>query len=61
MNKTCEVCLYYQKDEIPNRKGECRLNPPVPVPREGNIITTWPVTKKDDWCGQFVSDQVEVH
>jgi hypothetical protein len=61
MKNTCASCRYYE----PNH-GECRLQPPVRLPRRfaddataGNrvrdeeVLWGWPKVKSNDWCGHF--------
>jgi len=62
MEKKCEFCHYWVKDENILTEGECRIKPPqaflIAGPdRLGNIVHQmvcfWPRTKKELWCGEF--------
>lgn len=65
-NKVCETCVWWRVEVGSEyRGGDCRKREPVvgamlittdgysEKPKEG----TWPVTKKDDWCGAWNSKQ----
>ena len=54
----CEICLYWESDDLP--LGYCYLNPPTVVPLPtGDTGTSepWavrPKTRAEDWCGSIV-------
>lgn len=54
--KTCETCRYWQKSEKELKQGECRINPPsaTPIPSQQGValMSYYPVTAPDNWCGQ---------
>ena len=46
----CFNCIWWNAHRG-NRRGECRINPPVVVgDRSG-----WPETSKTDWCGDYTA------
>jgi hypothetical protein len=51
----CETCRYWHKG-VYMVTGlpvyTCRRQPPTP-----GAITMWPVTKHDDWCGEWAAKQ----
>jgi hypothetical protein len=51
----CSNCKFWENENnINNNKGKCRINAPtVLVGSMSNILTIWPRTNSDDWCGQF--------
>lgn len=64
--RVCETCVWWRIEVGSEWKGgDCRKREPVvgivlistegysEKPREG----TWPLTKKDDWCGAWNSKQ----
>lgn len=42
-DEKCETCRYY-------KNTTCRRN----APEIGLIEAVWPITKPDDWCGEFM-------
>lgn len=69
----CDSCVYYdQMNQGPT--GICRLNPPTVIPtqigehhqvgdmskgvRTTKPFTTWPIVRKDDWCGCYATELV---
>lgn len=61
----CEHCLFWRACQVhPDcGQGSCAFLPPVIVPVERNhdvprdYITVWPITDKNQWCGQFVDKE----
>ncbi len=53
--KTCSACRYW--NEQSDNEGECRVRPPQAisfrVDEETHFETVFPVTKAEDWCGEF--------
>lgn len=53
--KTCSACKYWNKQS--DAQGECRVRPPqtvtFKVDEETKFETVFPVTKAEDWCGEF--------
>lgn len=65
----CLGCAFFERYHG-TETGECRISPPVRLPREfsqdataGNRVRNeevrwgWPVVKTDQWCGEFRSIQ----
>lgn len=51
---TCSNCLYWKViDPDRNSAGECRTNAPSPVAIDGDVMTVFPDTPPDLWCGQY--------
>ena len=51
MTERCETCRYWNKGtHVPSGMTvyTCRRTPPTP-----GAITLWPITKHDDWCGEW--------
>ncbi len=46
MTITCEQCAYWEQRE--GEVGWCRRDPP------GKLAYGWPLSRRDDWCGQAV-------
>jgi hypothetical protein len=44
MTITCEQCAYWEQRE--GEVGWCRRDPP------GKLAYGWPLSRRDDWCGQ---------
>jgi hypothetical protein len=53
--KTCSACKYWNKQS--DAEGECRVRAPqtmvFKVDEETRFETRFPVTKAEDWCGEF--------
>lgn len=48
----CQSCSFFDiepKEDL----GLCRRYPPILVNVEGDYESTFPVTARDDWCGEF--------
>src|SRR5690242_6639672 len=46
LSRSCATCLYHQR-------GRCHRSPPqVVVSKGGVLLTVWPETNPDDWCGE---------
>jgi len=54
-NKTCSACAYWKDTD--GTQGECRVRPPqamaFTIDHETKFETRFPVTKAEDWCGEF--------
>lgn len=50
----CETCVFWKPRSM-TYDGSCRQRPPVLVvdPEDGTAITRWPVTDRDDLCGEW--------
>ncbi len=46
---SCQKCFYYNVTQ-----SQCKKNAPVPE-QGGTNRTNWPVTAKEDWCGEYRS------
>lgn len=55
--KTCTSCKYWNATD--SSKGECRRHAPqtvvFKVDEDVQFESSFPVTKSDDWCGDFES------
>ena len=52
VDPACNSCPHWK--QATTATGECRRNPPSPVPLpERRMGAIWPITKADDWCGEF--------
>ena len=53
--KTCGACAYWK--ELDGASGECRVRPPQAIAfrigDETKVKTCFPVTREQDWCGEF--------
>jgi hypothetical protein len=48
----CEACRFWE--DVGEGYGHCHRLPPVPLGSgESTLMTAWPETKADDWCGEF--------
>lgn len=54
-SKTCTACKHW--NDLGNNTGECRVRPPqamiFKVDDQVQFETRFPVTKAEDWCGEF--------
>jgi hypothetical protein len=54
----CERCHFFEPDGV-NGQAECRKKLPAAVPSmdlatgQTNILTYWPATRPDRWCGEY--------
>ena len=56
--KRCELCSFWKDFDAKRETGECLRNAPLPnIPAPKDTTTAWPVTHKDQWCGQFESKE----
>lgn len=52
----CRDCKYWKASNNNFVYGECRSNPPTVMyvnERASEINASWPVVRRDDWCGKF--------
>ena len=53
----CEECKFWKPEPFEPKKGGCRIDPPrafmVPGKMGINIMSAWPSTQSDQWCGRF--------
>jgi hypothetical protein len=60
----CMGCAFWNalpaKHGRPETRGQCRARAPnlVTTP-QGQIFTSWPLTKEDDWCGDHSTIEEE--
>lgn len=54
----CKTCVYWQPPKAHGSRGECRVNPPTLIPRDGAAaavglvaVAAFPETEPDTWCG----------
>ncbi len=60
-SKRCQNCKYWQKtDGDANYDGQCRRHTPRILNNLISQRTVFPETCKDDWCGEFQSESVEI-
>jgi len=48
--ENCKFCKTVSRDE---KKYECHINPPVPVPSNGWVLGFFPTVKFYEWCGEY--------
>lgn len=48
----CDNCRFYES--ISDYEGRCKRFPPVPIDASGYIDR--PITSRNDWCGEFKTD-----
>lgn len=57
MPDRCETCRFWQKHSLARAVvfGLCRIRSPqlaLDISHH-NSVTKWPMTRNDDWCGEF--------
>lgn len=53
-NQSCAMCLYWQPATVYGlESGNCRRLSPVVSVVGGLRSSHFPVTKRDQWCGEF--------
>lgn len=52
-DKSCETCQFWKAG---SESGECRRSAPLPMAHSKGSYANWLVTRKDDWCGEYVQD-----
>lgn len=51
MSRACATCEFWVRRS--ETVGQCRFNPPAQVfDVRNSIITNWPDSRADDWCGR---------
>jgi hypothetical protein len=63
MQSSCSRCRFWKQDSSELELGECRRYPPAHSTIEADEDVTpyfairhdWPLTEKDDYCGEFMS------
>lgn len=56
--RCCDNCRFW--DEVDDREGFCRINPPVVFLTEDcESETRWPRTDSYDWCGKHETPKKE--
>lgn len=54
-SKTCAACANWK--DLDSSTGECRAKAPqtivLKIDDETTVESRFPVTKSDDWCGEF--------
>lgn len=58
MEYTCENCKYYEP--VGDKRGECRVVPPVIVPTVKGAYWAFPISKDAAWCGKFESKIISI-
>ena len=53
MERACQHCDLWQRDDLEPSLGICRSNPPQVQEADEDLIGVWPMTGSDDWCGNF--------
>jgi len=54
MKLRCETCEYYQPLRYSQRRGLCRIHPPILYLADDLSRGLWPeVTGEKDWCGEW--------
>ena len=60
--ETCKTCVFWSKvewqrhvDGVKIVQGECRYLPPRVLTTD-RIVTRWPLTAEDQWCGQHAKE-----
>lgn len=57
MSDSCSTCHYWNY-EAGMGQGHCHRYPPTTlVDSDGELIFPWPVTNKDDVCGEYVKGE----
>jgi hypothetical protein len=53
----CGECVFWEV--LKENRGECRRHPPVMIVGSsvGYVITEWPATEDDGWCGDGRKDR----
>jgi len=55
----CADCKFWEMDMSERNFGVCKANAPSPsvmkTEENDEYKLVWPLTGKDDWCGQFKS------
>jgi hypothetical protein len=47
----CEFCYFWETNDNPDHYlGACKVSAPIAGKQGPN---RWPITHKDEWCGQF--------
>lgn len=67
MGEKCYTCRFWKNRDTAYGEGECRRYAPRPTtkPRttgDGEtlpVLTYWPETSQDDWCGEYAAGVVE--
>lgn len=60
----CHKCMWFDPMNGGSVTGICRLVPPTVIPTQMNNpddreqrttkpFTTWPIVRRDDWCGKY--------
>lgn len=54
----CDRCRFWQPTQDGSDNGYCLRYPPVPLNNPlhpGSVLSWWPETAPDEWCGEFQS------
>lgn len=54
----CNSCIFWDQDEgDPEGEGYCHRHPPRVLRKsDGNIVSQWPVTTGNDFCGDAITE-----
>lgn len=53
-NRCCETCQYWNSQQGTILTAECHRYPPVVITSGPNVWTGWPLSKKFEWCGEWL-------
>ncbi len=51
----CETCRFWDQWHVGAVDGMCRRRSPPPgmPPMDGDLAASWPITRTNDWCGEY--------
>lgn len=47
----CDECKFFHLYYASENNGECRCH--APMVRQENPFARWPITARDQWCGEY--------
>ena len=63
-SKQCQRCIFFVRDMLRPKLGQCRRNSPRPYVLPGGfsdydltLLANWPRVEELDWCGDYAAEQ----
>lgn len=55
--EVCGTCIFFNREDAQDRKGQCRRNPPSVFYAGYDPATIFPEVSISDWCGEYKVNQ----
>lgn len=52
-NEVCGTCIFFNRESIQDKTGQCRRNPPLVFFAGYDPATFFPEVRIGEWCGEY--------